>query len=168
MQSIYEGDVRFEHCYRLDLDRETAPSHRHACWQQWVEMYSYGQTRDKIEYAKRRLRYLEAGETSPPELNLASGSQAAVGASIPAHTDVHAPPPSVAPREPANASESAAALAPAGPTGPAPLPGQQCAADCASGFRDCLVLCAGPSAQDPARCVGCNQDYGLCMQRCYQ
>jgi hypothetical protein len=165
MQSLYEGDVRFEHCYRLDLDRETAPSHRHACWEQWVQTYSYGQSRDKIEYAKRRLRYLEAGETSPPELNVTSTSQANGSAptSTAAHTDVHTPPPSVAPQEPAKQPASAAALVPRRQAG---LPGQACARDCAGVFRDCLAPCAQPTASDPTRCNGCEQDYGRCMQRC--
>src|SRR5687768_4415792 len=32
VQSIHEGSVRFEHCYRLDLDLDIAPGHREACW----------------------------------------------------------------------------------------------------------------------------------------
>ncbi len=166
MQSLYEGDVRFEHCYRLDLDRETAPSHRHACWQQWVQTYSYSQTRDKIEYAKRRLRYLEAGETSPPALNLSGAPQAAQGApaSTFAHTDVHTPPPSVAPTQPAQRPDARSALTPENQG----LPGQSCASDCAGVFRDCLAPCTGANAEPPARCIGCERDYGRCMQRCYE
>jgi hypothetical protein len=37
VQSIYEGDVRFEHCYRLDLELDVAPSHRQACWTSWLD-----------------------------------------------------------------------------------------------------------------------------------
>jgi hypothetical protein len=165
MQSIYEGDVRFEHCYRLDLDREIAPSHRHACWAQWVQTYSYGQSRDKIEYAKRRLRYLESGETSPPELNVVSTAQGTDFApdSSPEQVNLHAPPPSVAPKSPEQ--QSATTLV---PTSPAGLPGQACAVECARVFRDCLAPCAGTAAEAPSRCLGCEEDYGRCMQRCYQ
>jgi hypothetical protein len=70
IQPIHEGGVRFEHCYRLDLDARIAPAHRHACWKQWLEVYSYGQSRDRLEYSQRRLRDLEAGDPHPPQLNL--------------------------------------------------------------------------------------------------
>lgn len=131
-----------------------------------MQTYSYGQSRDKIEYAKRRLRYLEAGETSPPELDVTRASQANDTApSMPAHTNVHAPPPSVAPQEPAKQPVSAAALAPRDQAG---LPGQACAGACASVFRSCLAPCTGSKAESPTRCVGCEQDYGTCMERCYK
>lgn len=167
MQSVYEGNVRFEHCYRLDLERDAAPTHRLACWEEWVTTYSYGQPGDKIEYAKRRLRYLNAGETSPPGLNLAT-SQLAAEAPTEAQPNVHAPPPSTAPAPPAPGPATTAALAPTGTPGAPALPGVACAGECARVFGDCVAPCVGASAEPPARCISCEPDYGRCMQRCYQ
>jgi len=56
VQSIHEGGVRFEHCYRLDLDEEVTPGHREACWKEWLASYTYGQSADRIDYARRRIR----------------------------------------------------------------------------------------------------------------
>ena len=70
VQSIREGNIRFEHCYRLDLDQNIARTHRLTCWRQWVDSYAYGQTRDKIEYARRRARYLAAGSGGATRLDL--------------------------------------------------------------------------------------------------
>src|SRR5664279_5049259 len=56
VQSINEGNVRFEHCYRLDLEVDAAPTHREACWKEWLGLYTYGQPRDRIEYARKRAR----------------------------------------------------------------------------------------------------------------
>src|SRR4051812_7439067 len=64
VQSIYEGNVRFEHCYRLDLEVDTAPTHRRACWSEWLNLYTYGQPRDRIEYARRRLHSFTNGDTA--------------------------------------------------------------------------------------------------------
>ena len=72
MQSIYEGDVRFEHCYRLDLDLNIAPTHREACWKQWLTSYTYGQARDRIEYARRRVRAFASGDVTRPSLEASS------------------------------------------------------------------------------------------------
>src|SRR5690606_8301928 len=96
IQPIHEGGVRFEHCYRLDLDPKIAPGHRHACWKQWLEVYSYGQSRDRIEYSQRRLRDLEAGDTNPTRLNLDQQQARETRQfymATPAPTSVHAPPP---------------------------------------------------------------------------
>ena len=69
VQSIYEGNVRFEHCYRLDIDPHIAPTHREACWREWKQTYTYGQTRDRVEYAERRIRALAWGDDRRPVLD---------------------------------------------------------------------------------------------------
>jgi hypothetical protein len=55
---VYEGDVRFEHCMALDAQPEVKPMIKRACWQEWVAFYTYGQTRDRVRHAQRRIRYL--------------------------------------------------------------------------------------------------------------
>ena len=64
-QSLYEGEVRFEHCYRLDEEQGMPPGQRRACWHDWSMHYTYGQTRDRLEYALRRQRELTAQITDP-------------------------------------------------------------------------------------------------------
>src|SRR6187551_2767382 len=99
IQPIHEGSVRFEHCYRLDLDPRIAPAHRHACWRQWLEVYSYGQSRDRVEHSRRRIGDLEAGDPNPPQLNLAAEearTDRQFYMATPAPTDVYAPPPAMA------------------------------------------------------------------------
>jgi hypothetical protein len=58
LQALYEGDVRFEHCMALDSQREVKPTIRRACWDEWRKFYTFGQTRDRIEYAALRDRQL--------------------------------------------------------------------------------------------------------------
>lgn len=62
---LAEGDLRFAHCDRLDLDPKIAPSHRLHCWREWRRMYTYGQTRDRVEYAARRIAEVVSGDTEP-------------------------------------------------------------------------------------------------------
>ena len=75
VQSIYEGDVRFEHCYRLDLELDVAMSHRQACWTTWLDRYTYGQSRDRLEYARRRVRAFASGDADRPALRLGENQQ---------------------------------------------------------------------------------------------
>jgi hypothetical protein len=123
--------VRFEHCYRLDLDPKIAPSHRHACWEQWLEIYSYGQSRDRLEHAQARLRAIEFGDPSPPRLNLAASEEREARQfymSTPAPMNVHSPPPPVA----TPAVEAA------------PAPGDTCVAACRKQRSECLKRCEKP------------------------
>ena len=134
IQPIHEGGVRFEHCYRLDLDPKIAPPHRHACWKQWLEVYSYGQSRDRIEYSRRRVHDLEAGDPNPPQLNLdqvEAREARQFYMATPAPTSVHAPPPPVATPEPAEPM----------------APGDACVASCRTARTQCRTRC-GPPADD--------------------
>jgi hypothetical protein len=54
LQSVYEGDVRFERCMALDHDGVAARSVRLRCWREWLEQATYAQTRDRISHAERR------------------------------------------------------------------------------------------------------------------
>jgi hypothetical protein len=58
MEAVYEGDVRFEHCMALDARPDVKPAMRRACWREWVSHYNYGQTRDRIDYARQRVAEL--------------------------------------------------------------------------------------------------------------
>jgi hypothetical protein len=167
MQSIYEGDVRFEHCYRLDLEQDVASPHRQACWTTWLDRYTYGQSRDKLEYARRRVRAFAGGDGDRPQLRLGASQQTQRDARqfylvVPAPTSVHAPPPPIATRmnvaepAPVTTSSSAAKVA----------PGEGCAEECREAFTSCNQAC-DPVAKSPA-CKSCDPDYKKCMQRCFE
>ncbi len=194
VQSIYEGDVRFEHCYRLDLELDIATSHRQACWTNWLNRYTYGQTRDRLEYARRRVRSFASGDTARPALNIGTDDTQQESRQfylvVPAPTSVHASPPPIATRvnvtEPAPASSAAKSTSatpsdspsPSNSAGPANsaaaapstarklVPGEDCADACRSAFSSCNEACAG-NAKGTA-CKSCDPDYKKCMQRCFE
>ena len=174
VQSIYEGNVRFEHCYRLDLDLEIVPTHRRHCWEQWLESYRYGQPRDRVEYARRRLRLFASGDFERPLLEIesaappgSSGSSGLAESTLvkPEPTSARAPPPAIIPGvgvEPKTSEPNG---------GPLAAPGDGCADVCAHSRANCLVAsCPGGAASTsggPA-CAGCEQDYKSCMRRCFE
>jgi hypothetical protein len=169
VQSIYEGNVRFEHCYRLDLEVDTAPTHREACWKEWLGMYTYGQPRDRIEYARRRARAFATGDVDCPKLDIGDTKKAEARQFylvVPAPTSVHAPPPPIATRWYGDAGTP-----PATPTATAPLasaPQDDCGSGCRDGYQTCTHSC-DPDADKPnPACKACDPDYRACMKRCFQ
>ena len=60
--------MRFEHCNRLDLDEQATKSDCKKCWTTWLTDYTYGQPRDRIDYARRRALALSNGEAERPAL----------------------------------------------------------------------------------------------------
>jgi hypothetical protein len=168
LETVHESNVRFEHCYRLDMDPRIAPSHRYACWRSWTQNYAYGQTRDRMEYARRRIIALESGDTDrvqvhempsrPERIFSEMGPEPERPPTAPAPTSAHAPPPATAP-------------APLPPPGPPPLPatdddipGAECTRNCAAAYRSCQGACRN----DTAACTRCREDYRVCMRRCYE
>jgi hypothetical protein len=167
VQSIYEGNVRFEHCYRLDLELDVAPTHRQACWTTWLDRYTYGQSRDRLEYARRRLRAFGSGDAARPELHVGTNNGADTRQFylvVPAPTSVHASPPPIATRVNALPEPPPAASADAPPEKSAP--GEDCAAACRGAFSSCNQAC-DPPAKSTA-CKSCDPDYKQCMQRCFE
>lgn len=153
VQVLHEGTVRFEHCYRLDLDPRIAPSHRKACWTAWSERYSYGQPRDRLEYARRRIQAIESNEP-PPDLDLETGSQRSSLVEPGGPIDAHAPPPRVArPTEGIPVSDAAI-----------DAPGDGCSVACRQRRTTCLASCAENA---PDLCP-CEADYRSCMVRCFE
>lgn len=172
VQSIYEGNVRFEHCYRLDLEVDSAPTHRQACWKEWLGMYTYGQPRDRIEYARRRVHAFAGGDTARPRLEI-SGTPKPVEARqfylvMPAPTSVHAPPPPVATRWYGDAgSPSGPAPAPALAEPPA-APEDECGAACRKSYEQCAAPCEADAGKPDPSCNTCSPDYKNCMKRCFK
>jgi len=167
VQSIYEGDVRFEHCYKLDLEVDTAPTHREACWKEWLSMYTYGQPRDRIEYARRRARSFASGDLDRPKLDIGDSKKAEARQFylvVPAPTSVHAPPPPIATRWYGDAG-----AAPAAPTATlAAAPGDKCGNDCRETYETCARPCDPEAGKPDPGCKACDPDYKACMKRCFQ
>jgi hypothetical protein len=167
VQSIYEGNVRFEHCHRLDLDPGIAPTHRHACWREWLRLYTYGQVRDRIEHARARVRSLEQGDTSKPSLKLDGTRRPEERSwylSSPAPTSASQPPPSTAP---AWDGGRGGALDGGSPDAAkyTPAPQAPCTLSCRGDWEDCRRGCAADAASKA--CGVCEPDYKKCMRRCF-
>jgi hypothetical protein len=167
VQSIYEGNVRFEHCYRLDLEVDAAPTHREACWKEWLGMYTYGQPRDRIEYARRRVRAFSTGDLDCPKLSIGDTKKAEARQFylvVPAPTSVHAPPPPIATRWYGDAGTP--------PPTPTPAlvaaPQDECGSNCRENFQLCTRPCDPDASKPDPACKACDPDYKACMKRCFQ
>ncbi|HEY5958341.1 MAG TPA: hypothetical protein VIV60_17375 [Polyangiaceae bacterium] len=96
VQFIYESNIRFEHCYRLDFDEQIAPPHRRACWAEWLSLYSAKQTQDRVEYAQRRIRAIDSGDGAVLRLRedfSGTAGSASRGLEGSGPTSLHDPPP---------------------------------------------------------------------------
>jgi hypothetical protein len=90
INAVYEGDVRFEHCMALDEQKDVKPTIRKACWEEWSKFYTFGQTRDRVEHAKRRVKQLNGAS----ELDEAAAvDKEPIAAAVPEPTSPIAPPP---------------------------------------------------------------------------
>jgi hypothetical protein len=185
VQMIYEGNVRFEHCYRLDYDPAIAPSHRRACWQDWLARHTYGQTGDRLNYARKRLQLLSQGESPTlPLLVEASSTERPIGATaVPMPSNIHSAPPAKAPEPVAPAS-----ALPDSSAAPAKPPEGPCESACLSHWSECSPGChrdtgrtePKPTAKDEAdagvggnrieeeTCPACDKVYRACMRKCFR
>jgi len=176
--TVHEGTVRFEHCYRVDLEPRVTPPNRVACWRSWISAYTVGQPRDRIEYAERRLHALESGDASPPALALGADRPPQARQFylvVPQPTSVHAPPPPVA--KPVQDAEPDAASDAGAPNelqaktteskageGDAP-PGANCTKRCQAGWHSCDDGCQATGKSD---CAKCKPAYTKCMRSCFE
>jgi len=167
-QSMYEGEVRFEHCYRLDAESKVPSMQRHECWREWNQFYTYGQSRDRIEYARRRERELGASSERPvAQPNASAGVHEPLAG--PAPTSAFEPPPKVhvgardkngpqaaSTGEPKCADDDWPELG----EGP---PGQGCLLKCAKNWRSCKDLCQPNSPKCKPKC---DSVFRTCVARC--
>ncbi|MCL2777281.1 MAG: hypothetical protein FWD73_04690 [Polyangiaceae bacterium] len=177
-QAIYEGNARFEHCYALEENPRTTMRAKADCWRDWSEHYTYGQTRDRVEYAVARyvaLSRLRSAPTDEAMMNAAPGMRPRVTTiTAPAPTNAFAPPPKIlvelgdaqAPRSLVTglAPREAASVSVASPT-----PGAVCADRCLKTFRTCGLSCEGAgSSSAGAPCNACDGSYRTCMRACFK
>jgi len=175
-QAIYEGEARFEHCYALEENATVAMSQKAECWRDWGKRYTYGQTRDRVEYAAIRVRALERVPALPTDEAMMG---AAPGAgddrswiTAPAPTNAFAPPPKTldgdgdagAARPTTLDAPMAPAVAAPGDDGGAPKVTRPPLADCTDGCGAAWGQCKS-SCKDKA-CDACDKSYKGCLRAC--
>jgi hypothetical protein len=167
-QAVYEGDVRFEHCYALDENAAVELSSKAECWRDWMRNYTYGQTRDRVEYAAARHYALAVVPNVPSDEAL---MEAAPGGGVrknvitaPMPTSVYAPPPNTMPTEvDAGAKEAPKEPQPKEATNPAKrAPGAECGETCGGAWGACKDGCTGKT------CDLCDGTYRACMADCFK
>jgi hypothetical protein len=174
-QAIYEGNARFEHCYALEERQEKPVTEKAECWHDWSERYTYGQTRDRIQYAIARYVALSQSANVPTDeamMMAAPGVTPRVSTiTAPAPTNAFAPPPKVleGDAEPPRPLEKPRVVGtpetpPAAPP-PTPLPSADCSATCNEGYRGCAGTCVDAG---PTKCAACDKTYRACMRGCFK
>lgn len=181
-QAIYEGNVRFEHCYALEENPQAAMPDKAACWRDWSERYTYGQTRDRIHYATARYVALAEARDIPTDeaLMMAAPGETPRKSTImaPAPTNAFAPPPKVLDptdaaatgRPLANASDVPSPTVDAGAAaGAAALAATPCTDQCAVALTSCSLGPASDagSAAKKKRGDACLRSYRACMRGCF-
>ena len=166
-QAIYEGEVRFEHCYRLDAETGVPLPDRHSCWKEWSNHYTYGQTRDRLEYALRRQRELtaqiknsdSATSTTPPPEHPGVDPIAAADPTTP-----FAAPPHVQDKSPSSATPDSARLLDMLTSEQQPT-AQPCLLQCHARWQPCVKTCDPKTSPECA--LGCDASFRSCGQRCF-
>jgi hypothetical protein len=145
-QAVYECDVHFEHCYALD-ESGASPDAKKECWRDWLHGYTYGQSRDRVEYGGTRYSELSLDPTLPSE-DTPSAAHAKHIVAAPVPTNAFAPPP--------NVSGGGAVVA------VAHAPGADCSDVCAQHWTSCRSACK------QSGCDVCDQAYKTCMPDCFR
>lgn len=173
-QAIYDGNVRFEHCYALEENAQVPMGDKAACWRDWSERYTYGQTRDRVHYATARYVALSQAPNLPTDeaMMMAAPGEAprATTISAPAPTNAFAPPPrlleTAAPKEAEKPPEPSAP--PPAPIAAPALPASSCADACGTSYRGCGGGCDESKKADPKACGTCQKTYRACMRGCFK
>jgi hypothetical protein len=173
-QAVYEGDVRFEHCYALDQSAAVLDAKKD-CWREWLHGYTYGQSSDRIEYAAARFSELSLDPTLPSEDSATRPTRRARSSAAPLPTSAFAPPPNVAGEgpsvQPNQPPPPQPAAVPVASSGAAPqhivpavarAPGEECTNACADRWNGCRHGCADGA------CDACDRAYRACVPGCFQ
>jgi len=148
IQAVYEGDVRFEHCMALDARPDVKPTIRRACWEEWVEFCTLGQTRDRIDYARLRERQLSTASDFDEADWVPPHAEHAIAAPDP--TSAGAPPPMMLATD--GGAPDAASAQPAT---------SDCATDCEQSLDACRQGCKTAPCEK-----GCSARYKRCAKKC--
>jgi hypothetical protein len=173
-QVVYEGDARFEHCYAIDDTPTIAMQEKTDCWTEWTKSYTYGQTRNRIDYALTRAKALQEVPGAPTDEAIMSaapggGSTRVLGQDEPVTTNAFATPPKTMSEgdggleasAPEKTSMEAIAVAPS-KVATAPIaPSETCTERCHATWQGCEAACKG------GVCKLCDRSYNGCMKRCF-
>jgi hypothetical protein len=184
-QAIYEGNVRFEHCYALEENPGASMPDKSSCWRDWSEHYTFGQTRDRVQYAISRYVALSRIGNAPTDeaMMMAAPGETPRTTSInaPAPTNPFAPPPKVLDNG-GDEKKAATSIRLGGLGDPVPyidagvpapvvqsvvLPAQSCGDTCGGDFKTCRSSCDGDAGASP-KCKACEPKYRACMRGCYK
>ncbi len=149
-QAVYECDVHFEHCYAMD-ESDAPVDVKKECWRDWVHGFTYGQSRDRIEYGGTRLSQLSLGPSLPSEDVGREGNRPRRTVAAPMPTNAFAPPPNVIEGRSIERGDQ-----------PGHAPGADCADTCKQHWTACRVTC-----RDRA-CDACDETYRECMPACFR
>jgi hypothetical protein len=158
-QAVYECDVRFEHCYAIDQGAGGINAKK-ACWREWLQSYTYGESRDRVEYAATRLSELSLDPTLP-SVDRDVRPVRAHNVAAPVPTNAFAPPPNLAEHaqvDPPAASASSTVAAHSAPH----APGEDCTQACQDKWKGCRETC-----KDGA-CAACDRSYRGCVPACFR
>lgn len=182
-QAVYEGNRRFEHCYALEENPGVGMPDKSSCWRDWSEHYTFGQTRDRVQYAISRYVALSRAGSAPTDeaMMMAAPGETPRTTIItaPQPTNAFAPPPKVLETtddrkgmSPNRSSEAAnvpfidaGAFTP--PPAP-PLPAQSCNDKCGGDYKTCATGCEGDAGPKSKACVACESKYKTCMRGCFK
>lgn len=153
INAVYESDVRFEHCMAIDDRPGEIAESRKTCWDEWVKYYTYGQTRDRVDYARRRRKDLSDSNDGSKE---SWAPPALAQRVVPEPTTVLAPPPLTL--ADAKTAEPAASATPVKVDDP---PSTVCSTQCRDTWTTCKQACTGPA------CDKCSATYKRCMKKCF-
>ncbi len=93
--AVHNGEARFEHCYALDERSNVSIDSKRECWREWRDMYTYAQTKDRVEYADSRFKALSDLPALPTDEALMAGAPGEGERNrgpLPAPTSAFAPP----------------------------------------------------------------------------
>ena len=175
-QVMYEGDSRFEHCYALDENPNVLMQQKSDCWSDWLKHYTYGQTRDRVEFATIRFRAISRAGALPTDeaiMGAAPGEGSGASLAAPAPTNAFAPPPQTMVDYDGGGSDATPfsglpAVPVANPSGiatrssdsPQP-PGASCVDRCSDKWQTCHAACGSSS------CGACDKAHGRCVRACF-
>jgi hypothetical protein len=165
-QILYECDVHFEHCYALDQGA-ASPDAKKDCWRDWLHGYTYGQSRDRVEFAATRFSELSLDPTLPNEDvpgRRPRRPDRPIAAPVP--TNAFAPPPNISdghsgPDPAASAAATSVREVSTVHVTVRERPGADCAETCGEKWNSCRASC-----KDHA-CDACDQVYRVCMPVCF-
>lgn len=159
INAVYEGDVRFEHCMALDERGDVKATLRKSCWGEWGKYYTFGQTRDRVEYARKRQKQLSGSS------NFDEGSwspDAVAQRAVPETTTVLAPPPMMILTDAGRDGEGDAEAAPTSKPEVMEPPAAACAAQCRETWAGAKRACTNAACEKTAA-----TSYRRCMKRCF-